>query len=324
MNFKNINRKLVLSLSIFLFACVSLVTTTFAWFSIAQDATVGDLSMSISGGTELLVSLDGTNYSDNISKEQLEEYFNKSLKLTNVTTLDLENYFSSYDNASVAIANEDYISFDIWFKTNDFMCNGLYLTNNITPNYNYDVALNNQLKGTYCFSKGVNYTAPIDFQYSATEVRQKNTTDTYYGADAMRIGIKELNIDLAPLKTEDTRTELCKFIYDPSENQERGFGSIYGAYDILKQRVDSSILPPVNHPDTKYQLSSMQHNYYAIHNDSQCGTFQEGTDGYLYAKIRVTIWCEGWDADCMDGILSDEVLMQLYFRGAVPASSNNN
>ena len=57
MNFKNINRKLVLSLSIFLFACVSLVTTTFAWFSIAQDATVGDLSMEISGGSELLVSL---------------------------------------------------------------------------------------------------------------------------------------------------------------------------------------------------------------------------------------------------------------------------
>jgi hypothetical protein len=26
----------------------------------------------------------------------------------------------------------------------------------------------------------------------------------------------------------------------------------------------------------------------------------------------------------MDGILSDEVLMQLYFRGAVPADSTNN
>ena len=69
MKFNNINRKLILSLTVFVFALVSLVTTTFAWFSIAQDATVGDLSMSISGGTELLVSLDGTNYSDNISKE---------------------------------------------------------------------------------------------------------------------------------------------------------------------------------------------------------------------------------------------------------------
>ena len=65
-----LKRKLTLSLAILLFASVTLITTTFAWFSIAQDATVGDLSMSISGGTELLVSLDGTNYSDNISKEQ--------------------------------------------------------------------------------------------------------------------------------------------------------------------------------------------------------------------------------------------------------------
>ena len=195
-------RTFVSAIAMLIVSAIVLTSSTFAWFSIAQDATVGDLSMSISGGTELLVSLDGTNYSDNISKEQLEEHFKKTLHLTNVTTLDLESYFSSYDNASVAVANEDYISFDLWFKTNDFMCIGLYLTNNITPNYNYDVALNNKLRGTYCFSKGVSYTAPIDFQYSATELRQKNSTDTYYGADAMRIGIKELNIDLAPLKTE--------------------------------------------------------------------------------------------------------------------------
>ena len=56
-----LKKKLTLSLAILLFASVTLITTTFAWFSIAQDATVGDLSMEISGGTELLVSLDGIN-----------------------------------------------------------------------------------------------------------------------------------------------------------------------------------------------------------------------------------------------------------------------
>ena len=92
----------------------------------------------------------------------------------------------------------------------------------------------------------------------------------------------------------------------------------------MKQRVDSSILPPTNKPNTIYQLSSMQYNYYAVNNNSHCGDFQEGSDGYLYAKINVTIWCEGWDADCLDGILKDNVLMQLYFRGAVPAEPSNN
>ena len=151
-----------------------------------------------------------------------------------------------------------------------------------------------------------------------------NETHTYYAQDAMRIGIKELNVDLAPLKTEDNRTDLKKFIYDPSEDEDRGFGEIYGQYDILKQRVDSSILPPTNKPNTIYQLSSMQYNYYAVNNNSHCGDFQQGSDGYLYAKINVTIWCEGWDADCLDGILRDNVLMQLYFRGAVPAEPSNN
>ena len=38
-----LKKKLTLSLAILLFASVTLITTTFAWFSIAQDATVGDL-----------------------------------------------------------------------------------------------------------------------------------------------------------------------------------------------------------------------------------------------------------------------------------------
>lgn len=319
-----LKKKLTLSLAILLFASVTLITTTFAWFSIAQDATVGDLSMEISGGTELLVSLDGINYHDNIDTDLLKQYLGDKLEVTHVTTFDQENYFSSYDNEQGAIVNKDYLSFDIWFRTNDFMCTGLFLTNNITPNYNYETALNNKLRGTYCFSEGVKYTNPVDFQYSETEKRLANETHTYYAQDAMRIGIKELNVDLSPLKTEDNRTDLKKFIYDPSEDEDRGFGEIYGQYDILKQRVDSSILPPTNKPNTIYQLSSMQYNYYAVNNNSHCGDFQQGSDGYLYAKINVTIWCEGWDADCLDGILKDNVLMQLYFRGAVPAEPSNN
>ena len=65
-----LRKKFIMSISVLLFACVTLLTTTFAWFSIAQDATVGDLSMEISGGTELLVSLDGINYHDDLDAEQ--------------------------------------------------------------------------------------------------------------------------------------------------------------------------------------------------------------------------------------------------------------
>lgn len=319
-----LKKKLTLSLAILLFASVTLITTTFAWFSIAQDATVGDLSMEISGGTELLVSLDGVNYLSDLDAETLKNHLGGRLEVTHVTTFDLNNFYSSYDNEQVAIANKDYITFDLWLKTNDFMCTGLFLTNNITPNFNYEAAVNNKLRGTYCLSEGVNYACPIDFQYSQTEVRLANENHTYYAQDAMRIGIQELNVDNSPLQQEDNRTELCKFIYDPSEDEDRGFGTAYGQYDILKQRVDSSIVLPVNKPTTINQLSTMQYNYYAVNNNSHCGNFQQGTDGYLYAKVRISIWCEGWDADCLDGILKDNVLMQLYFRGAVPAEPSNN
>ena len=317
-------KKLIRTLGIFIFACASLITTTFAWFSIAQDATVGDLSMSINGGVELLVSLDGINFSENLTTEELQKHLGENLALTNVTTTDLVTYHSSYSYDQLSLANKDYITFDLWFRTNDAMCNGLFLTNNLTPVYNYETASQNNLRGTYCFSKGVEYTNPVDFQYSESELRPANTKETYYAADAMRIGIKELNIDIVELKEEDNREELQKFIYDPSEDEERGFGSIYGALDLLKKRLDDSVVPPQEQPDTKYQLSMMEYNYYATSNDSYCATFQEGTDGNYYAKVNISIWCEGWDADCLDGILNDHVLMQLYFRCAVPYTEEQN
>ena len=319
-----IYKKLILSLGVFLFACVSLLTTTFAWFSIAQDATVGDLSMSISGGQELLVSLDGVNFFDNLTSEEIQKAFGENVSITNVTTTDLDVYHSSYSYDQLSLANKDYITFDLWFKTNDALCNGLFLTNNLTPTYNYETAKNESLRGTYCFSKGVEYTNPVDFQYSESELRTANTKATYYAADAMRIGIKELNVDVVELNEVDTREELQKFIYDPSEDEERGFGSIYGALDLLKKRLDGSVTPPVQKPDTKYQLSMMEYNYYATSNASHCATFQQGTDGAFYAKVRVSIWCEGWDADCLDGILNDHVLVQLYFRCAVPYTEEQN
>lgn len=313
-----VKKKVILTLALALFAAMTLLTSTFAWFSIAQSATVGDLQLTVTNGGQLLVSLDGVNYYDNLSEPQFGSYIHNGLALNNVTTSDLENFYNSYEGDE-ALPNVDYLTFTLYFKCDDPEMNGLYLADSITNSYNYEIASNNKLKGTYVFSEGVNYKTPVTFKYSETETREANTTDKYYAADAVRMGFKELAFD-----EDDTRTEFANVIYDPSGKEYRGWGVEYGAFDFIKNYLDSQITVPVqNIPDTKYALTTYRYNYYAQNDNSLCATFQPRTneqgDTFYFAKIQVSIWLEGWDADCFDAIFKDNILLQLYFRTAIKA-----
>ena len=316
-------RKLFITICMFVLALITFTTSTYAWFFLAQQVSVGDFNLTISNDKELLVSLDGVNYQSSISSEELSNVIGDNLYLNNVTTFDLNTFYSSYTHSTQPTKNRDYISFDIWFRTDTEYWNGVYLYNNISNYYNYDTVMNQKLEGTFIFSKGINYQTTVDFKYSPTEYRKQNSIDKYYASDAIRIGIKEKYVDSVELAQEDLRDnkELASFIYDPSENDERGFGKEYGALDMFQKKMNKIISVP-EAPDTKLYLSNLQYNYYAVDNTSLCGTFQKATDGYYYAKANVSIWLEGWDADCLDAIYLDKLIMQLQFKCAIKAQDN--
>ena len=313
-------KKLFITVCAFVLALVTFATSTYAWFFLAQQVSVGDFNLTISNDKELLISLDGVTYQDSISADDLADVIGDNLQLNNVTTLDGNTFYSSYTHDSKPIKNRDYISFDIWFRTDSDYWDGVYLYNNISSNYNYAAAMNQELKGTFVFSKGINYQTTVDFQYSQSEFRKQNTINKYYASDAIRIGINEQYVDSVELVEEDSREEkdLASFIYDPSENEERGFGKTYGALDMFQRKMNKILTVP-DAPETKLYLSNLQYNYYAIDNTSLCGTFHKATDGYYYAKANVSLWLEGWDADCLDAIYADMIIMQLQFKCAIKA-----
>jgi len=325
-------RKLLISISVFIFAVLSMVTTTLAWFSIAQSATVGELTLTVGDGGNLWVSLDGTNYYDDLTEDQFGLFINNNMKMTNVTTSDLVDYRNSY-YGDEAVANVDYLSFTLYFRCDDEIMTGLYLSNNVSNSYDYDTVSDpdKKVEGTYAKSKGVSYRTPITFNWDETTERLKNSTATYYADQAVRIGIKELNLD-----AEDTRTaaELETFIFDPSSDVTRGYDAIngvneFGAFDFIKKYVKHDLTAPtLNLPNVAYTLSGTRYGREATNNNSLCATFQKRTDtsgvdpiDYYYAKFQVSVWFEGWDPDCMDGIYNDIVKIQLFFRSLVKYSA---
>nr|MCR5232075.1 hypothetical protein [Acholeplasmatales bacterium] len=131
--------KLLLSSVAAVTCAVSLTASTFAYVIIGNSVEVQDFYFDIESQEGLLVSLDGTNYQQDITSNQIKEKIAGSVtdfdkkSFIGVTPLqeigkikyDGENVMFGYDNASEAnrvhdyenaVANDNYIKFDLWFK----------------------------------------------------------------------------------------------------------------------------------------------------------------------------------------------------------------
>lgn len=265
--------------------------------------------------------------------EDLKDAIYDTLFLNNVTTTDLEDFENSH-SGNIAEENVDYLTFTLWFKSDNPDAQSIYLMNDKTGTYTYDT-INPASAGTYVYSKGVDFISKVAFDYDdATEVA-KNESGTYYAADALRIGVVELNADSANLLAADTRTDLKKFIWDVAgaDKDDRSYAYEYGAldyYNKAKAAADENFTP-ITAPTgtdltdvqalTIYDLTTLK-NIYAKNNNSECCVMQEAKDAndntFYYGKVQVFVWLEGWDGDCFDGILTDALKLQLQFSVGTP------
>ena len=72
-------------------------TVTYAWFSLAKINQLGNLSVRLVTGDEFQISLDGINFGKKITTEEIERAIGFKAKLSDVTSLDGENFqFESF------------------------------------------------------------------------------------------------------------------------------------------------------------------------------------------------------------------------------------
>lgn len=65
-------RKIVIGISTVAFTTVALTSTTYAWFKINSRASVTGMNFKLTGGLGFNVSVDGVNYSNDLTKDQIE------------------------------------------------------------------------------------------------------------------------------------------------------------------------------------------------------------------------------------------------------------
>lgn len=319
-----ITRKFYFSLFTVLFSFLAFSQATFAWITMSNEAMLDNAQLNVITETGFYVSLDGKNFYEKLSKEDLEKIIGKRPKLYNVTSLDGINFFTK--QGEEVKAKNNYISFDLWFKTNDSTCKELFLVDNISDKVVYNSIGIEKYDGTFVVSKGVNWVSDIDFSYGEENIK-KGSIGSYYAANAIRIAIIEENLESDFGVSE--KEELLSLVYDPSENEKMGYGVQTGAFDYYSKRM-KKLEVPQEFPNTRYSLTTFKNPYEARNDDSMCAKFQKvigegGIPSYM-TKVKVNIWIEGWDADCFNAIFADDVMIQLKFMGSsfTPKNLLNN
>lgn len=284
----------------------TLFTSVFAWLQVSNINILEDLSLEVGVGDTLEISLDGINFGKSIDKAMTQELL-KNLVFTDITTNDNINFYKGPNlKGKVAERNVDYIGLDIWFRValepgvpEEDVFKEIYLVNHL--DITYQDAKSSPSRGTYITSEGRTWQADFTFD-NGHQIVEKGKIAKYYAKDAMRIGVTSLH---------------NAFIYDTSENEERGFGREYGAFEYYNMKTTQKNLElPDVYPETIYQLSREYPNTGIMDSTRSLVVILEKEGDYWQGKATINIWIEGWDADAFDAILKDHILIQLEFQAA--------
>jgi len=313
-------------LLIFLIATLMVITLgviAFAWVSLSTINNIDGMGLTASAGDDLQISVDGINFYNQLPTSEIKEIF-ENVNLHDATTIDNINFYTGgLRGTNPAIPNLHYLTFDLWFRTTRPE-RAIYLYNNVNHRVTYT---NYDVKGTFVVSRGVYWMSNETFFNGPlpSDIVNQGQINRYYASDSIRIGVRELVDDMNPLDSRNDNN-LKNIIYDPSENEARGYGVAFGALSYFNRRAPMYLFPPATKPYTTYRLSKMDPNnpYQALDNESQIATLQttelvDERERIIYqGKVRINIWVEGWDADSFDIIGDDPVKIQLQFKVAHP------
>jgi hypothetical protein len=282
------SKKLIIASLMLVFAFVAVVSSTFAWFTMQQQAEVEEITLNVAtAGTDLQISTDGTEGSygysitlGEITGKLAPVTFDDSDDTFKGLAFDETDTFFVYENA-VAVkpgateANEGYLEYDLWFKSSEAI----------------DVNLDLSESKSTILSGNTSALGSLRFMFIEVD------DETHAEVDATR-KIWE------PTITGATGTFGTGAFYNPANNYiaynaYTTFLEVYnsgvGHYELNDTYFTGRIYTPNTPVDDKFNVTTLAKN--------------------VAKHIRVRIWIEGWDGDCNNTAAEAELKTFLSFIG---------
>lgn len=330
-----LSKKLILSVLTLVLTVVALGATTFAWFTLGNEATVGQIKGQVTAGDGLEVRIaQGQTGEDESEMITGYDTWYTSLPSTvlqdflgeKYTKLDLKGV-TSEDGVAIKKIDGDpadygsFIEFELeirsQFETNVFLSN-VNLTGEV-----------------------FRWTSDANFKLSDTEeiiahdnVAPLNNTNSVWvdPSSAARVSVKGASTIVYQ------RPEIAENLTAGSEvarntiTDKTHKPSIYGAHDYYFVKNGSAIVAPLDKAfelvdnsgtpglayadDYSVELPVTVTGFGAVgsmDDDNPMLNLTTGNDGYYYGTVTVRIWIEGWDNEAYNSIFNKNLFVGLSF-----------
>lgn len=295
------SKVLMTSVIMLVVAVMALTTATYAWFISSTEASVSTITMTAESAEGIRFSVDGTNWKNTLTLEDLEiDLTDKLFKPTSTNFEDNDNdkvwdfyYVDSYDNGQVTIAEDkagtdttpNYIAFSFYIQldgTEAAVADGLYLTS----------------AGIECAGE-LDSALRVAFIYNGipTPINGEATVDT--------TGTK---IVWQPGQEAATEEEAQADSYSPL----KAATGIDEAGEKVTVAIDNFLIPNGNYTGTAIGTDHVLDSYFT---ESPAFEFDQVTPGATQAQYKVTIviWIEGQDPDCTNAVASQSITADFVF-----------
>lgn len=295
------------------FSLVALGTVTFAWFTLTNITTIDsfDIDVSTTEGIEVAFG-DKDEWFTEIDTQTMTGYLSETALnnfdgLKPVTSPDGVYFYTREDrnqeNPLIDPVSDGYVEFQLRFRS---------LIANTAIYLSPETVMSDP--------KGITWTSDASFINSKGKEIKVGDKVTFYVANAARMSF-------------DDGAE-NPFVYElPDNSYGDELDEKFGNYSHSDKTLAGDKITPIangaiSYYNRKHSLNQLKDYEYEEIELAQANTSFLGanpiavtsttlTDGYYETSITVRIWLEGWDADCMDPIVSganDNLVKKLRIR----------
>lgn len=320
-----LTRKLLLSILTVVLSIGALGTTTFAWFTVTNVASVESFSADIISDSGIELSLDGVNWYNKLSESIVQEFLNTKYGYTMVEDSPVTNFRFDNVTSSNGIQMSDLNGTDVSSGNKHLQLVIFFRSASVEKIAWTGVSLASEPKiwradASYTNSKGVPVVA--------------GTNQTVYAMDAMRISVfspVDVALETAPLtpivferEASATNTVLGA---QTTANLTTANGAIN--YYFKKTGVYPTGSNLVTVPTTRTSIVQADNLVVLkLNTTGETQTVTYTTAPYFPAAgqevvynteyggyLVINIWVEGFDAEAFNSILSGQISTSFEFRG---------
>ena len=314
---KNLTKKLMLSVLTLAFAVVSLGASTFAWFTLSGSAKLDQFSANVTGGYGLDVTVTKVGdapaatavwRSGRLPLDDLKAVIGTQAKFDAVTPSLAATAVAPFANLEgqtkvtvdeskkdIFEANVNYIAFDLHFRITD--------PTSVTKNlelYLDSLSLTGSTPNTW--------TADIAYDLEEGNTVQPNTGVKYSIVDSARFAVVKSNVSTIYENAAEALNE-GKIV---AGNNTEGFSN-YGAVSYYNNKLGKTAENDIEHT-TEYTTQPLE-GFAKTEKVQNLFTFTPGAEGTADDIVTITIlvWCEGWDAECINAIFNQTLAVDMQF-----------